>query len=169
MLPKRPIVHAPRPDAKAHFNISDQQSPAPAQGSSKQPLSNISNVNNNRRDQDRVPHFSMTDDIPAEAAGTQQAENRDPKRTSNVSKARDEMVPHWGFEQSPVQTNKKIYKTAGDGMGGRAGSRNWAIGEEAPTVQYGAKGGEKQVYKTAGNGMGGKKGQGLSWSIGNED
>ena len=134
----------------------------------KQPLGTITNVNNNRRGQDHNPHFAMTDAAPAQGTAAYQTENNDPtKNTSNVVKARDDQDPHWGFDGTPIK-DKKVYKTAGDGMGGRAGARDWAIGEDDGPIQYGGKGGQKQVYKTAGNGMGGKKGTGLSWSIGYE-
>ncbi|KAK4935387.1 hypothetical protein LTR66_015463, partial [Elasticomyces elasticus] len=92
--PKRPIVHAPRPDAQTHFSITDQSSPERTnisnassrtrnvkqglelyqdrvgEGSSnnfdgtKKPLNTITNVNNGRRGQEFGPHFDMTDAPP---------------------------------------------------------------------------------------------------------
>lgn len=161
--PKRPIVHAPRPDANTHFEITDENTP----DHGKRPLNAVTNVNAARRYADHEPHFNIKSNAPAN-------ENTEPaaKNTSNVVKARSDMVSNWNLSQmtEPTPTaNKKIYKTAGDGMGGRAGSRLWDIGGEDEPEQYGGRGGVKQVYKTYGNGMGGRKGTGLSWSIGNTD
>lgn len=61
---------------------------------------------------------------------------------------------HWAF--SAPRTDQKIYKTAGDGMGGRKGGTDWMIGE-----------GEQKIYKTAGDGMGGRSGA-RSWGIGDD-
>lgn len=176
--PKRPIVHAPRPDARAHFTIGDKSSPAQQSyhdeaPNAKQALGTITNVDNNSRARD-APHFSMNDTSPATTANKR--ENRDPTaghKQANDSKARRNNEASWGFDDTPIQTNK-IYKTAGDGMGGRAGSRNWALGgddenDELRSNAYGGKTGQKQVYKTYGNGMGGRKDTGLSWAIGDDD
>ena len=64
---------------------------------------------------------------------------------------------YWGFSAPKVEN--KIYKTAGDGMGGRAGARDWMIGEP-----------DKKIYKTAGDGMGGRKTTtgGRGWGIGDD-
>ena len=59
------------------------------------------------------------------------AEGQAPQ-SSNGSKHHDErasMYQHWGF--GTPEPEKKIYKTAGDGMGGRAGPRTWGIGSES--------------------------------------
>lgn len=125
--PKRPIVHAARKDAEPHWEMADE-SPAPSKMKSFQrqkgmglyqdPLAedertstrNRMNVNNNRRGDDFGPHYSMTDNSPA--GGKQQSK----------ASTRSDLAANWGFE-SPQE--KKIYKTAGDGMGNRAGPRAW--------------------------------------------
>lgn len=113
---KRPIVHAARPDANAHFEISDDSPAGP-----KAPFSNHTNVDKSRRGDEYQPHFNL------------------------------------GQSDAP----KKIYKTAGNGMGGRAGAPTlWDEPEEAAP--------EKPIYKTYGNGMGGRRDGGLSWDIGDE-
>jgi hypothetical protein len=113
---KRPIVHGARPDADAHFEISDDSPAGP-----KAPFSNHTNVDKSRRGDEYQPHFAL----------------------------------------GPSEAPQKIYKTAGNGMGGRAGTRTlWdEPEEEAPA---------KAIYKTYGNGMGGRRDGGLSWDIGDE-
>ncbi|GAM90956.1 hypothetical protein ANO11243_090030 [Dothideomycetidae sp. 11243] len=159
---KRPVVHAPRPDAKTNFEITDENTPE-AQG--KRPLKTETNINSARRHADHDPHFNLRNTTPGN-------ENAPAKAVSNVTKARSDMESSWNFgqmQEEETQKSSKIYKTAGDGMGGRAGTRFWDVaGDDAPE-QYGGQGGQKQVYKTAGNGMGGRKGQGLGWSIGDPD
>ncbi|THX61730.1 hypothetical protein D6C90_09032 [Aureobasidium pullulans] len=113
---KRPIVHAPRPDANAHFEIADDSPAGP-----KAPFSNHTNVDKSRRGDEYQPHFNI------------------------------------GQSNGP----KKIYKTAGNGMGGRAGAPTLWDEPEPPTP-------EKAIYKTYGNGMGGRRDGGLSWDIGDE-
>ncbi|KAH0000819.1 hypothetical protein KCU78_g15188, partial [Aureobasidium melanogenum] len=113
---KRPVVHAARPDANAHFEISDDSPAGP-----KAPFSNHTNVDKSRRGDEYQPHFNI------------------------------------GQSTAP----KKIYKTAGNGMGGRSGAPTlWDDPEEATP--------EKPIYKTYGNGMGGRRDGGLSWDIGDE-
>jgi hypothetical protein len=55
------------------------------------------------------------------------------------------------------ETEKKIYVTAGDGMGGRKGDYNPILGET-----------EKKIYVTAGDGMGGRKSAGRAWGFGDD-
>jgi hypothetical protein len=113
---KRPIVHAARPDAVTHFEMSDQ-SPAPA---------------------------------PGQKANTQSAAA--PNKPRN---ARSDMRSHWDFggdggEEMPIG---KIYKTAGNGMGGRLGARSWGIGDDSdPEVEdskktRGGRGGRKDQQR----------------------
>lgn len=52
---------------------------------------------------------------------------------------------------------RKIYNTAGDGMGGRKGAYNPILGET-----------EKKIYVTAGDGMGGRKASGRAWGFGDD-
>jgi hypothetical protein len=102
-------------------------------------------------------------------------ENTRPTRQS----ARNDNEPSWSESPQP----RKIYNTAGDGMGGRKGAYNPIIGETENRAIYttagdgmgGRKGGynpilgetEKKIYTTAGDGTGNRKG-GRSWGIGDE-
>ena len=155
--PKRNIVHAPRPDADPHFRIADQNTPVAAE---KRPLSNATNTHTaaDRRREDMDSHSNI-------------GQYTDPKKPGG-HQARSDQTSSWSFqdmaEAAPSPT-QKIYKTQGDGMGGKANSRFWEIGQDDEPEQYGGRGGTKQVYKTAGNGMGGRKGHGLSWSIGQDE
>ncbi|KAI4807111.1 hypothetical protein E4T44_11191, partial [Aureobasidium sp. EXF-8845] len=51
---KRPIVHGARPDADAHFEISDDSPAGP-----KAPFSNHTNVDKSRRGDEYQPHFAL--------------------------------------------------------------------------------------------------------------
>lgn len=142
--PKRPIVHAARPDVESHFNMSDKSSPVPSQrpsskggrpgvfsnhvtqgASDPEPLANITsttNIDNSRRREDSEPHWSMSTPVP----------------------------------------EKKIYKTAGNGMGGRKeNSLHWSLGGDNDEP-------EQKIYKTSGNGMGGRSSTARSWAIGDD-
>jgi hypothetical protein len=55
------------------------------------------------------------------------------------------------------ESDKKIYTTAGDGMGGRKGDYNPILGES-----------DKKIYVTAGDGMGGRKASGRAWGFGDD-
>ena len=146
--PKRPIVHAARKDADPNFQFTDESSPATAKPKSLQRQKGMglyqdligeedsnaqstrasqnasTNVNNNRRGNDFGAHYSMTDS-PAP-----NDENSAPNKRAN----RSDMDQHWGHETPPKE--KQMYKTAGDGMGGRAGARLWGIGDDSdPEVQ----------------------------------
>jgi hypothetical protein len=166
--PKRPVVHAPRKDADAHFQFRDEAEPGaePDRPKSHQhqqgmnlyhdsvstddstPIanaqSNTTNTNNSRRGNDFGAHYSMTDSPTGADPSV-----RDPKRTT-----RGDMEQHWAF--SEPKSEQKIYKTAGDGMGGRKGGTDWMIGES-----------DQKIYKTAGDGMGGRSGN-RSWGIGDD-
>ncbi|PSK55749.1 hypothetical protein B9Z65_4627 [Elsinoe australis] len=160
---KRNPSHPPRPDADTHFEMSEDIKP------SKGPLATTTNVNAARRHADHDPHFHHG----ASPGGANNAENVPKSNTNAALKPRSDMVSNWALEDmqdpSQMEKNKKIYKTAGDGMGGKAGSRLWDIAGDEEPEQYGGQGGTKQVYKTAGNGMGGRKGTGLGWAIGYPD
>lgn len=138
------------------------------------PLQNNTNINNARRKQDMNGHFEISQQEPSKTSaedargGSQNDQNR--FNSNNMNSKRSEMESSlFSQYQEPPRTEPKIYKTAGDGMGGRAGARSWDFGdaESAPAEkQYGSRGREKQVYKTAGNGMGGRKDMASSWMIG---
>lgn len=114
-----------------HWELNDA-SPAPEKAKSLQrqkgvglyqdPLSTdertsrtTTNVDGNRRGDDFGAHYNMSDDSPGAKIPHDQRANR------------ADMAANWGFE-SPLP-ERKIYKTAGDGMGGRAGARAWGIGD----------------------------------------
>lgn len=183
----RPIVHAPRPDADPHFNMTDAPSPAvPRQpkntrpdslgtnlkteggvltAEQKKPLTSNQNSSNIRRGPDINTHYTSTDASP----GVSNDENarRDDFRqggrnTKSSSRAENDKA-HWRVDETPEKVGK-IYKTAGDGMGGRKDAdRSWMIGQEhsEPT--------EAKIYKTYGNGMGGRRDAAPSWSWGDRD
>ncbi|KAI7636971.1 hypothetical protein KC343_g965, partial [Hortaea werneckii] len=114
---KRPVVHASRPDSEPQFKIADEYTPDQKPKSSS------------RRADDFDAHYPMGSESPAAAAGK---ENSLP--TTNPSKSagkvRSDLESHWGF--GTPEPEKKIYKTAGDGMGGRRdGARIWGIGDES--------------------------------------
>ena len=163
--PKRPIVHAARKDADSHFNITDASSPAgqdklkhhhydneqnlyndttQVENQSAGAAQDIVKANNGRRGDDFGAHYS----VDGSAA---QNENAPPSKHAQ----RSSMSQHWQFEDAPVQ-EKRGYKTAGDGMGGRKGA-NPIWGEPEP---------EKKIYKTAGDGMGGRNVGARAWGIG---
>lgn len=75
------------------------------------------NVDSGRRGNDFDKHYQMTD--------TLQDENVAPKKGTT----RSDLDQHWAF--GTPETQKKIYKTAGDGMGGRSGPRAWGIGDDS--------------------------------------
>jgi hypothetical protein len=126
-------------------------------------------VEKNKPDFDR--HWGA--DYEDERADTK--ENTRPTRQP----ARNEDESSWSESPQP----RKIYNTAGDGMGGRKGAYNPIIGESENRAIYvtagdgmgGRKGAynpilretEKKIYTTAGDGTGNRKG-GRSWGIGDE-
>lgn len=105
-------MHKPRPDADPHFRLTDDSPGLPSER--RRPTTNVDAA---RRGQDFAAHYSIADKSPAGA----------PTPKPKVA-AREELQPHWGFTEPVVE--KKIYKTAGDGMGGR-GARAWGIGDES--------------------------------------
>lgn len=72
---------------------------------------------NARRGNDFSAHYDMADESPAGS-----------KVAQNTNAARPDTNASWGFG-TPMQ-EKKIYKTAGDGMGSRKGGRSWSFGDE---------------------------------------
>ncbi|KJX93531.1 hypothetical protein TI39_contig4297g00003 [Zymoseptoria brevis] len=170
--PKRPIVHAPRKDADSHFDMTDAsegpvkeyevgkslqrqkgmglyQDPTmederTSYGSRSAEKTVSTNTNNSRRGDDFGPHYSMSDNSPAGSKGAQ---------APNKRGTRTDLSTNWGFD-GQVDAPKKIYKTAGDGMGSRK------VAEEPTTAP-------KKIYKTAGDGMGSRSG-GRAWGIGDE-
>ena len=74
---------------------------------------NTTNVDNSRRGNDFDKHYQMAD--------APQDENVAPSKRT----ARTDMDQHWAF--GTPEAEKKIYKTAGDGMGSRSGRRAWGM------------------------------------------
>lgn len=85
--------------------------------SQKSTSGTTTNVDNSRRGNDFDKHYQMAD--------AAQYENVAPK----TGTSRSDMDQHWAF--GTPKTDQKIYKTAGDGMGGKAGARSWGIGSES--------------------------------------
>lgn len=84
------------------------------------------------------------------------------RNTKSNARTENEMS-HWRPEETPEKVHK-IYKTAGDGMGGRKDAgRDWMIGGEQPEVK------QAKIYKTYGNGMGGRRDAAPEWSWGDRD
>lgn len=105
----------------------------------------IVKANTSRRGDDFGAHYSMTDS-PA------QSENVPPNKRGT----RSDMAQNWQMEDP--QTEKRGYKTAGDGMGGRkGGAPAWMAPEQ-----------DQKIYRTAGDGMGGRNVGARSWGIGDE-
>nr|POF12809.1 dihydrofolate reductase [Quercus suber] len=138
--PKRPIVHAARPNTVSQFELADKSPATDAYNKSKK-AATATNIDAARRDD---LHFG-TDYSPADGHSKQSTTTR------------GDLDQHWGFS-TPTQ-DKKIYKTAGDGMGGRAGRNMF---EETPPTK------ERKIYKTAGDGMGGRNNSSRLWGIGDE-
>lgn len=114
---------------------------------SSQPMEKTAttNTDNARRGGDFSAGFAMVDNSPV---GSKAA-------PPNKRGTRTEFTSNWGFDGAvdspPI---KKIYKTAGDGMGSRK-VQDESV--DAPNT--------KKIYKTAGDGMGSRLG-GRAWGIG---
>ena len=81
-------------------------------------------VNNSRRGDDFSAHYEINDNSPAGAA-----------KSKARAAPRSDLDAHWSYE-STTPKERKIYKTAGDGMGSRKGGRAWGIGDESdPEVE----------------------------------
>ncbi|CAK4032574.1 Hypothetical predicted protein [Lecanosticta acicola] len=108
--PKRPIVHAARKDADPHFELVDE-SPAPAKAKSFQ----------------RQKGMGLYQDPIME---DERASTRNPVKANNGRRG-DDFGAHYSMTDNSPAGGKKIYKTAGDGMGSRAGGRAWGIGDDS--------------------------------------
>ena len=159
--PKRPIVHAARKDADPHFAINDESSPAvdrPKSSHAQQvrdiyddPTEEDNQMkksarntgfksDNSRRGDDFGAHYSMAD-------------TQDQNAAPNKGSSRADMQEQWNFG-TPAE-EKKIYRTAGDGMGSRKGADTAEVTK-------------KPLYKTAGDGMGGRRGGNRLWGFGDD-
>ena len=139
-----------------------------AEQGSKRPLSTNVNSSNIRRGPDINTHYTSTDASPG-VSNDENARIDDTRQTGRNahSKSRtDNDQPHWRMDETPEKP-KKIYKTAGDGMGGRkTAGREWGIGD---FDQPGEPVKQTKIYKTYGNGMGGRSDAVPSWSWGDRD
>ncbi|KAK5201127.1 hypothetical protein LTR16_003728 [Cryomyces antarcticus] len=115
----------------------------------KGPLSNVTNVNHGRRNNES--HFEMADQSPKptrkQVAPTDENDEFQhfasvPPGDAAAKKPQRHMDSHWDlYDTSPAAAKKEkrgeiadkgIYKTAGDGMGGRKNaSRTWGFGDES--------------------------------------
>ena len=93
---------------------SDPEADEPAAMKKK---ATTTNVNNARRGNDFGTQHTMSDNSPA----VEKAQKVKPS-------TRPDQKSSWSHGES---TGKKIYKTAGDGMGSRSGGRAWGIGDES--------------------------------------
>lgn len=109
-------MHAARKDADTHFAFTDNSSPAPEKAKSLQREKGMGLYSTHYQIEDDVPKSSQDKDAP-------------PHEVSRAT--RTDMAQNWGHGTPPK--DKKIYKTAGDGMGGRkvAGGRGWGIGDDS--------------------------------------
>ena len=105
-------------------NIYDDSGEAPAAELTKRPLSSTTNGLNRKKDFDT--HFAINDKSPSGHLGNENKHIADDRQ-----KAVKMMDSHWQMHDSSPHEDKKIYKTAGNGMGSRAGARGWGIGEDS--------------------------------------
>ncbi|KAI5371063.1 Putative NTF2-like domain superfamily protein [Septoria linicola] len=109
--PKRPVVHQPRKDAEPHWELNDD-SPAPAKVKSLQRQKGLGLYGDPLHADDRV----------------QKAVS---KPTIDNARRGNDFEAHYSLTDESPAGPKKIYKTAGDGMGSRSGGRAWGIGDES--------------------------------------
>lgn len=115
---------------KDHVLGQDEDTPA-----AKKPLSNVTGVhiNNDNRLKDFGANWEMADQSPSTARPTQ-----DRKVSEDTKKVIKGLDAHWSlFDESPEQSKKEnagtraIYKTHGNGMGGRKGAApTWGFDDE---------------------------------------
>lgn len=131
----------------------------------KKPLGRVTNVNSGRRVDEYNSHYTATDSSPA-PTNDENARSSKSGQGFGAAKLRSEKEQaHWKLDETPEKP-RKIYKTAGDGMGTRKGAMTAAkaiIGEDEDQVQ------ESKIYKTYGNGMGGRRDTAPIWSWGDRD
>ena len=178
-------VAQPRPDARTHFEFQDDGTPAgdqrppghprgpggnnglglykndifdaversPSPEKKNHPLSTMTNLKDRHKDLD--PHFTMTDDLPAEAGSNGAQKPVHEGRTKAVKM----MNAQWeAMDQSPEQTSKK------PDFPGPDARRPASEGKE----NYGSAKDRYVGVKNGGDGMGGKKGAGRSWGFGDD-
>jgi hypothetical protein len=161
----RPVVHHARPDAEQHFAFEDDGTPSgdkvrpprkhknglslyddnvgyqSDEDTAKQPLSQITNVNQKDRHKTFDPAFEFNDQSPSVSRSTNN-ENGKPKVGDNTAKVLKGMNANWqAYDESPDVSARKEnmpksrgIKLGGDGMGGNKGaSRSWGFGDESDT------------------------------------
>ncbi|KAK0256547.1 hypothetical protein B0A54_04612 [Friedmanniomyces endolithicus] len=132
---KRPIKHAPRVENESHFSIANSSPAAvhekskslqrqkgmglyqdPLHADERTAVRPVTNTNNSRRGNDFAPQHTVGEGTPS---ATEKAKDNTSKNMgSNMSaQTRGDLDSNWDFG-TPIQ-EKKVYKTAGNGMGGR--------------------------------------------------
>ncbi|KAF2436410.1 hypothetical protein EJ08DRAFT_711334 [Tothia fuscella] len=162
----RPVVHQARPDAEQHFAFEDAGTPAADkvrpprkhknglslyddnvgyqsdEDTAKQPLTQITNVNQKDRHHTFDSQFEINDKSPS-ASRTTNAGHGQSKVGDNTAKVLKGMNANWQtYDESPdvaakkenLPTRERGIKLAGDGMGGNRGSgRTWGFGDDSDT------------------------------------
>lgn len=146
---RRPVVHQPRPDAKAHFEFVDDGTPAAERKVTatklhnqslglykdhvvgdddaddatlfKKPLATVTNINNQDRHRDFGSSWEMRDDSPSAKAGAEGSKENHPN--NNQKKVLNGLNANWGiYDESPdgpSKENHRAIKSANNGPGGR--------------------------------------------------
>ncbi|KAF1813704.1 hypothetical protein P152DRAFT_457072 [Eremomyces bilateralis CBS 781.70] len=115
-------------------------------GAKKGPLTSITtNPNNVARTKDFGAHWDMTDESPEV---THTGENVGPTARKNVSEDRKKVIKGldatWEMTDQSPEPTRQIYKTGGDGMGGKKGGRSWGIGDESEGEAENVRAGERK-------------------------
>lgn len=109
----------------------------------KKPLSTVTNVSAANRQRDFDAHYSMADSSPAlKSSDAGSNKENASKMNEGQKKVVNSLGANWDmYDQSPeVTKEKKIYKTSGNGMGGRKdAAAHWALGDEEYTEEAPAK------------------------------
>ncbi|GAB7365925.1 hypothetical protein MBLNU230_g7253t1 [Neophaeotheca triangularis] len=136
--PKRPIVHAPRKDADPHFAFTDSpqtQTDAPKQQHLHRKAGQglyVDNINNNNDYEDYEDATPKKENL---------ANITNTNHNNNSTRHNEELGAHYSLTDAqatpaavkPNQSKyQNVYKTAGDGMGGRKGTgRTWGFGDDS--------------------------------------
>lgn len=114
-------------------NVTDQDD-------TKKPLTTVTNVNQNDRARDFGAHYEITDNSPS-VGRNGSAEPQKKPLDPNKQKILKTLDAKWSLfddeadviAKENAQPQRKIYKTANDGMGGNktSGGRGWGIGDDS--------------------------------------
>lgn len=144
----RPRTHAPNKGHglyEDHILGDDEQA---SFGAAPYPLQHSTN-NNTARAKDFDPHFSINDKSPATSRTTVGPAQPKPQSTNGPqSKVLKTMEANWGMNENSPSSDRKdweggeagnIYKTSGNGMGGRKGQGlHWGFGDDDEATETGA-------------------------------